>query len=569
MKKGLLRVAAVTASLAIATVASAAPAPAPASGLLPARVARAAKARVKAGEFPALVIAVVDGKRSRVYGFGKLADGQAPGANTVFEVGSVTKTFTATLLAEAVARDRLRLDEPVAKLLPAFTLPSRDGKAITLGELADQHSGLPRLPGNLNVGVHPHNPYVAYDGEKLKAFLAHYRLPRDPGSAYEYSNLGFGLLGYALARHAGTSYGALLEKRVLEPLHMSESGVTITAAMRKHLALGHDRAGKPVENWDLNALAGAGALKSTAADMLRYLEANMGVWNTPLDAAMKLAHEPRADGSGPEKVGLAWMTRSGKHGDIVWHNGMTGGYASFIGFTADGKRGVVVLTNIQQEVDDLGFATLLPGTKLAPAEAVVHLPGNVLAQYAGYYRLAPHFVLHVFRQDGQMYAQATGQGAFPIFPSTKDEFFARMADIRLSFERGGNGHVTGLVLHQHGDHPAPRVATAAAAAAEKPPKAVSLPAKALKQYVGRYRLASGAVFDITVEGGQLYAQLTGQARLPVYASAKDEFFYRAVNARISFERGPQGKVDALVLHQNGADRRASRLPAGTSGTPGS
>ena len=539
-------------ALWLAGTASAAP------SLLPARVAKAIDARVAAGEYPALVIAAVDGGESHVYAYGKLAGGKAPDADTVFEIGSVTKTFTATLLASAVESGRDTLDEPVAKLLPGFSIPARGGKQITLGNLAEQRSGLPRLPTNLHP-ADPDNPYAGYDAAKLEAFLAGYKLTRDPGSRYEYSNLGVGLLGYALARQRGTTYGKLLQSGILQPLGMSLSGVNITPAMRAHLAAGHDESDKPAENWDLNVLAGAGAVKSTGADMLRYLKANMAIAKTPLDTAMRFAQKPRVAVGENEKIGLVWMTRHDPDGDVVWHNGMTGGYASFMGFTADGKRGVVVLTNVQQSVDDLGFAALLPDAKLPSPEKAVSLAPQALEEYTGSYRLAPHFILTILRKGDQLYAQATGQGALPIFPSARDQFFARIADIRISFQRGKHGDVTGLVLHQHGDHPAPRISAAQAQAAVRPARAVTLPPAVLRQYVGRYRLGPGAVFDITLDGGQLRARLTGQPALPIYASARDQFFYTAVDAQISFERDAAGKVDALVLHQNGADQRAPEI----------
>jgi hypothetical protein len=275
---------------------------------------------------------------------------------------------------------------------------------------------------------------------------------------------------------------------------------------------------------------------------------------------MKFAHEPRRAVGGGERIGLAWMTKHDKGGDVTWHNGMTGGYASFAGFTADGKRGVVILANIQQSVDDLGFATLLPDAPLAPAQKQVALSPRQLQDYVGEYQLAPGFVLTIMRKDDQLLAQATGQGAFPVFPSATDKFFAKITDIRIDFKRDGKGKVDSLVLHQNGhDMPAPKLDAAAASRAGGH-HAIHLDATTLRQYVGRYQLAPGAVFDITLHGGQLSAQLTGQPAIPVYPSAKDEFYYTVVDAQLSFKRDKQGKIDALVLHQNGADQRAKRLP---------
>lgn len=552
----MYRLPILSALLVVSVLASAATAPA--RSLLPTRVEQAIQARITDGEYPAMVVAVIDGNRNHVYGFGKLANGKAPSADTIFQIGSITKTFTATLLAEAVDHHEVNLDTPVAKLLPGFTIPSRNGKPITLGELAMQDSGLPRLPGNLDM-ANVHDPYADYDAAKLKDFLSKYKLQRDPGASYEYSNLGVGLLGFALARRAGTTYDKLLRTRIFKPLGMTSSSATFSMPLNADWAMGHDESGMPAKPWHLDALAGAGAINSTGADMLRYLEANLGQGHGALQAAMQLAHQPRRAIGGDERIGLVWMTRHDKDGDIVWHNGMTGGYASFIGFSADGRHGVVILTNIQQSVDDLGFATLLADAPLAPAEKQVTMSPSRLDAYVGDYQLAPGFILHVFRQDGQLLAQATGQGAFPIFASAADRFFARVADIRIDFQRDRQGKVASLVLHQNGHDRSARRMDAAAIEKASGQRVIKLDKATLSQYVGRYQLAPGAVFDISLEGSQLMARLTGQPAFPVYASARDEFHYTVVDAQLSFKRGADGKVDALVLHQNGADRRAPKL----------
>src|SRR6185437_4701328 len=289
--------------LALAFIPSAVLAATRSATLLPARVEHAITARITAGEYPSMVVAVVDGDRSHVYAFGKLDSGKGPDADTLFQIGSVTKTFTATLLADAVEKGEVKLDTAVADLLPGFTIPSRNGKAITLGELAMQDSGLPRLPSNMQRANLP-DPYAEYDAAKLKAFLADYQLTRDPGVKYEYSNLGLGLLGYALARHAGTSYPKLLQSRIFEPLGMTATSATLREPLDPRWAPGHDEQGKPAQPWHLDVLAGAGAINSTGADMLRYLKANMGRGNGALMEAMKFAHEPRHAVSGDERIGL-------------------------------------------------------------------------------------------------------------------------------------------------------------------------------------------------------------------------------------------------------------------------
>ncbi len=522
------------------------------AGALPERVVKAAQASISDGVYQTVIFGVVDGDQSTVVAFGTLDDGKAPKGDTVYEIGSITKTFTATLLAQEVLSNRVTLDTPVSKLLPDFTIPSRDGKQITLGEIGTQHSGLTRMPSNLRP-ADPNNPYADYDAAKLKAFLANYELPRDPGASYEYSNLAFGLLGYALARSNHTTYGNLVSRQILAPLGMSMSSTGFTPSMRAHLAHGHDENGKSASNWDLDALAGAGAIRSTTNDMLRYLRANMRGNHTSLETAMKFAQQPRADVGGGSRIGLAWMTTAK---GIVWHNGGTGGYRSFIGFTSDGRHGVVILTNTSVGVDELGFAVLDPEAQLTPTRKAVSLPAASLDAYVGTYKLADNFLLKVFRDNGGLFAQATGQGPFPIYAFAPDEFFARVGAISITFRRGAKGEVNGLVLHQNGDRSAPKLS-----AGELPPeqKQVSLDTATLHEYVGKYEFSFGAVLDVTLSGDQLSAQLSGQSSLAIYPSAKDEFFYKLVDAQLTYERDASGQVVAVVLHQNGRDMRAPRM----------
>jgi serine-type D-Ala-D-Ala carboxypeptidase/endopeptidase len=310
---------------------------------------------------------------------------------------------------------------------------------------------LPREPSTF-----PSNPYADYDAAKLNAFLAGYELPRDPGASYEYSNLGFGLLGYALAQSRQTSWDALIDEEILKPLSMTMSGTVLTDAMRAHLALGHDSSGTVSNNYDFpEAQARAGAIRSTANDMLRYLKASMGIDQSTLAAEMKLAQQPRSNMAEAARIGLAWMT-TGK--GIVWHGGGTGGYRSFLGFTEDGRRGVVILANTAVELfDDLGFATLDSNASLVPTYKAIVLHSASLDDYVGTYGLAEKFLLTVFRLSDELFAQATGQGAFAIFPFAPNEFFAKVVGLSMSFTRDPNGLVNGLVLHQNGDRDAPKL----------------------------------------------------------------------------------------------------------------
>jgi CubicO group peptidase (beta-lactamase class C family) len=418
---------------------------------VPDDVRASVRARVDHGWSVGIVVGVVDSTGARYFAYGSIARaGGAPvNEHTVYEIGSVTKVFTALALADMAIRGDVGLDDPVQRLLPdSVRVPRRDSLQITLRLLSAQCSGLPRLPSNL-APRDPANPYSDYDGVRLYAFLNGYTLTRDPGARYEYSNLGVGLLGFALARRAGASYEEMVLRRVIGPLGMSDTRVTLTPDLRARLARGHSGE-REAANWDVDALAGAGALRSTAADMTRFLAAATGLVRTPLDSAFRLTQVIQGDAGPNMRIGLGWHVIGPDSTAAWWHNGGTGGYRSFIGFDPRRRFGVVVLSNSAESVDDVGFHTLDPGFPLTTVRAVAPLPAESLDVYVGEYQLAPGFSLSVRKVGTNLVAQATGQGAVLIYHSARDEFFYRIVDAQISFVRDSTGRVTSLVLHQNG-----------------------------------------------------------------------------------------------------------------------
>jgi CubicO group peptidase (beta-lactamase class C family) len=412
-------------------------------------------ARVEAGQATGLVVGLLENGETRIVTFGKSGGpGERPldGA-TVFEIGSVTKVFTTTLLADMVRRDEVRLDQPVAELLPkSVKVPARGDTLITLLDLATQHSGLPRLPSNL-APKDPTNPYSDYTVERLYDFLSHHTLTRAPGTVYEYSNLGMGLLGHALARKAGRPYESALTERVLRPLGMNDTRITLTADMKARLAAGHDPSGAVVGNWDFAALAGAGALRSTAADMLRFIAANLDSNDTPLSADLRETHRPRHTAGGPNvSIGLAWHLLRSFGAEIVWHNGGTDGYHSFIGYDPAMRVGVVVLSNSSGDVDDIALHLLNPKFPLKQVvkRTEVKVDAAQLDALVGRYALAPTFVLTVTREGEGLFIQATGQSKLQVFAESDSTFFYRAVEAQVSFGRDETGKVARLMLHQNG-----------------------------------------------------------------------------------------------------------------------
>lgn len=359
------------------------------------------------------------GSHAHFYGCVELGGSVAPDERTLYEIGSITKVFTTTLLADMHVKGEVDLDDPASKYLPATViLRTRDGVDVTLRHLATHTSGLPRIPSNISPeDMRSDNPYANYSVEDLCAFLSKPRLESAPGMIYSYSNLGMGLLGHVLALAAGMTYEALVVERICAPLGMNDTAITLSDDLSDRLAPGHAK-GKRVSNWDVPTLAGCGAFRSTVRDMMIFANANMRPEDTPLRGAIELTQtlQPREKLSWRKitlravmpsrpnlvicgglvvyaasfvamgaltaaaaqfflaavafalpfafsliampKTGLGWhilpLGASGGGGRILWHNGGTGGYTSYLAFAEGRDNGVVVLCNSTASTDAIG-----------------------------------------------------------------------------------------------------------------------------------------------------------------------------------------------------------------------
>jgi serine-type D-Ala-D-Ala carboxypeptidase/endopeptidase len=291
-------------------------------------------------------IAVVDHGATRVFTYG------AAKADSIFEIGSITKTFTGLILSQLVEQGKVKLDDPVRELLPPGTVQKPTGPEITLLNLATQHSGLPRMPDNFNPGDAA-NPYADYHAADLYAFVAKHGVAKPDQAGFLYSNVGFGLLGQALSVGAGEPYPELLKREVLDPLGMHDTTIVLSPEQQNRFIPGHTADHKPAHAWDLDAFAGAGAIRSTAPDMLLYLQANLhpeslksagsSAAAKTLSAALIQDHELRADSFAGQKIAFAWLYDPGTGN--YWHNGATGGYSAYAFFNPKGDYAAVVLLN--------------------------------------------------------------------------------------------------------------------------------------------------------------------------------------------------------------------------------
>ncbi len=321
-----------------------------------------------------MVIGLLDESGSRTFGAGSLDNGTSnkPNGDSVFFIGSVSKIFTALLLQEADRRGEVKLDDPVAKYLPASVkMPTHSGKQITLLDLATHSAGFPINPDNMT-GQDEKEQYESYTAEKMYAYLSSYKLNRDPGTEFEYSNLGMALLGHVMALRSGTDFESLVVKRIARPLKMNSTCITATPEMKSRLAMGHDASGNPSPPLKFQAYSPAGDIHSTANDLLKFLSAQVGLTSSSLTPLMEKTHVirftdthgiPAVPGLGSfGRTAMDWVDRGAyqpRGMELLGHAGGAGSYHAWIGFDKKQRRGVVVLSTANDlSVEALGWNLL-------------------------------------------------------------------------------------------------------------------------------------------------------------------------------------------------------------------
>ena len=399
-----------------------------------------------------IVVGVIGPEGRRILAHGSTGmNGKPVDGDTLYEIGSITKVFTTLLLADMVERGEVALEDPAAKYLPAgVKMPERNGRQITLLDLSTHRSGLPRMPTNF-APKDPLNPYVDYPVERLYEFLSSHELGRDVGAEYEYSNLGSGLLALVLARRAGTDFETALRDRVFRPLGMSSTVISLTPALKSRMTTAHSSVFHlaPTPLWDFTpAFFGAGALRSTATDVLTFLAANLGYVKTPLSAAMARMRTVHADGLDNFKMGLGWQIEQRDGIEIVWKGGASYGSRTFSGFDPKSRTGVVVLSNYNSGsgIDDIGRYLLSPkalvddGTRVRPQErTAITLAPELLDAYPGRYQFSNNDVWTVRRDGGRFFIKRSAESEFEVFPEGdfakgNDDFFSKTADAMFTFD---------------------------------------------------------------------------------------------------------------------------------------
>lgn len=540
---------------------------------LPPEVVAFINKRIESGMNPSIVVGVIDKNGPQYYSFGKRKNGgKRANEHSIYEIGSISKVFTAILLADKVIQEEMETDDPIEAFLPATVEePTYDGQHITLGHLSDHTSSLPREPDNFPM-TNPENPFSDYSLDMMYDFISRHKLCRPIGSDYEYSNLGAGLLGNILANHAGKTYEELMLETIARPLQMNETKVTMSRKMKKNLAVGHHE-NIPVKNWDLPAFEGAGGIKSSTHDMLIFLAANLQLFEHPLRQAMLLTHMPRHNKGGEFSVGLGWHIYEGQQGDVIWHNGGTGGYSTFAGFVKETGKGVVVMTNSTEKVDDIGMLLLNPSHKLPSVVPHIAIKLREHIDKTGVKELVAKYDAFKKEYEDKYDFSESGINSLGYYYLRRKQFEEAKAIFLLNIkEYPASANVYDSyaeALMESGDKQ--QAILFYKKSLEINPgnlNAIEMLAKigeqiqivvpevsevVLESYVGTYQLVPGFQIVISRNGTQLEAQATNQQKFPIFPKSETEFYYKVVDAQIVFTKDKNGGVESLTLFQNGRE----------------
>jgi CubicO group peptidase (beta-lactamase class C family) len=430
---------------------------------LESKVLAIAQSYVDAEIVNSVAIGIIDGDTRLTTSAGQLSkeDPSKADENTIFEIGSISKVFTGILLADAIKRGLVTADQPVDDLLPAGVrmpvLKRKPERKITLTQLSTHISGLPRLPDNTG-DMNLTNPYANYSAEDLFEFLNSHELSRKPGIAEEYSNLGVGLLGEVLSQKQEMDYETLLRSRITGPLKMSDTSLKLSPVQTKRLAPPHDAGCEPSSNWTFQAMAGAGGIRSSVNDMLKFARANIETPEGEIGDAIDLAftQQRKPKGIGSNNMGFGWMINP--KSETRWHNGGTGGYHSMMFVNRKDRRAVVVLCNTATpEVDTLAseIMALVSGRDVKPREfkKAIEVTPELCARYVGKYKLNDSFMFDIaYANDDKtkLTVQLTGQSAIRIYPESETTWFLKVVEAKIEFTLDDDGKCTALTLHQNG-----------------------------------------------------------------------------------------------------------------------
>lgn len=473
----------------------------------------------------------------------------APGRR-MYEIGSISKVFTGLLVAQAVERGHLQLDDTLGVLLRGkVRFVSPEVEAITLRQLLTHSACVPRLPPDFSEDRSPENPYAAYNRQRLWLALGGLKLETAPPCGASYSNFGLGIVGEILSEHYGKPWDVLVRENITAPLGMHDTVQSLGSRTARMAPAFNHAATAGV--WDFQALAGAGALRSTAADMLVFSRAVMAGRNGPLGPAVERMLAPLGVFQS-NRIGYAVMMRGPEGRRTYFHEGGTGGYRTLWTVAPDTQDALVVLTSNAHAQPGKVFVGITAQRYPVPTTPVAADSG-ALAAYAGVFRVDKFTAFTFVPQDGRLYRRITGNGFRPMVQTGPDTFADPALGVQYVFTRR-EGAVTGVDYTQGGG------GMSGVRTGEAPPATAVVPLERQQDYVGRFHLdrtlRRDLDFDVKAENGQLGVRSGNWPRRPVFPvpGQADRFVYENPNIQLLFERDAGGKVVALVLFEGGVMR---------------
>jgi serine-type D-Ala-D-Ala carboxypeptidase/endopeptidase len=398
-----------------------------------------------------IVVGVLDGKGRRVIAYGDAggADRRPLNGDTVFEIASVTKVFTALLLADMVRTGDLALTDPAAKYLP-----HSNGVSMTLVDLATHTAGLPFMPDNLAALLE--SPAARYSKSDLYGFIASRPLSDRIGSGWAYSNLDYWLLQEVIAARAGSDFGQVLQSRLLTPLGLRNTAATWSPELKARAAAGHDAVLQPAPDIAslpvFNLMPAAGSMVSTANDLLKFLSMVMGYEDTKLAPSMAALLQTRRPAGGHEQA-LGWWIIGAGEDAIVFHDGGSFGFSSSLAWQPQRRVGVVVLSNQVTGAAGIAHHLLQPNVPLPQPKRArrteITLDAAVLDRYVGRYDMQDEGVVVIGREGTLLTIELPASWGLPklqLHAEKEREFFTTGLPLQATFEVDANGRVTGMLV---------------------------------------------------------------------------------------------------------------------------
>ncbi len=393
-----------------------------------------------------MAVAIIDEDGIRYYSSGYTNNDkvQLINENTLFEIGSVTKVITTVMLQKLIDKGDFALSDTLQMHMPSYVhVPTYNGNEINLLHLATNYAGFPYVPENSNV-KDLSNPFAGYTVDLLYEYLNTKKLNREPGTEYEYSNLGMGLLGHIMELRYNMSYEDIVKKEICESLGMENTCVTLSNEQKNHFAIGHVGDAE-VGCWDLPCIEAAGGLRSTAKDLARFIAANLNLFPCDFYESMEKTHTALFPAVNSHmKIALGWHVSSLFENIEIGHNGSTGGYHSFVGFCKETKRGVVLLTNGCTNIDDIARHFLDNRYEMIDEEEVMVVDPIILDKYVGKYRHLTGLTCRIARKGFKLIGSVIGHPEVLLNPDSNTSFYTTILDAQVEFSMDNVGRVNGL-----------------------------------------------------------------------------------------------------------------------------